>query len=80
MRHNRMKEFRLQRNLSQEYIAFNAGISQSHVSKLENNQLHPTLPVLRKIAQALEVELLELVYDTDEELEKAMRRWRSKRK
>ena len=80
MSNNRIKQLRLQQNLSQESIAHEAGISQSQVSKYENNQYSPTLSHLRKIARALNVELLQLVYDTDAELEKAIQRWQKKRR
>lgn len=80
MSNNRIKQLRLQQNLSQESIAHEAGISQSQMSKYENNQYSPTLSHLRNIARVLNVELLQLVYDTDAELEKAIQRWRQKRR
>lgn len=48
-----IRKVRLAKELSQEQLAFKAGISRNYVSLLELNQKSPTVDVLLRIAQAL---------------------------
>lgn len=56
-----IKEVRLSKNLSQMELAKKSGISQSYLSELESNKKSPTLRLLCKIAEALNVQPEELV-------------------
>jgi mRNA-degrading endonuclease RelE of RelBE toxin-antitoxin system/DNA-binding XRE family transcriptional regulator len=50
-----IRVFREWRDITQPYLSFKTGISQSHVSDIENGRRTGTLTVLRKIANALSV-------------------------
>ena len=56
-----VKQFRLQRNLSQETLANNAHVSSGYLSKLERGVYkEPSIEVLSRIAAALSIAPLEL--------------------
>ncbi len=57
----KIKFERMKRNLSQDELAFNAGISRAGLSKIETGKVSPTMDTLEKIAGALGVEFLDLV-------------------
>lgn len=53
----RMKELRKSRGLSQEELAERADISSKYISRIEMGQGFPSIDVLAKLANALNVEL-----------------------
>ena len=55
-----IKEIRLKKNMTQEELSRKSGISESYISELENNLKMPTILTLCKLAEALNVEVLEL--------------------
>jgi len=56
----RLKEIRKRKGLSQEALAERAETSPNYLSRMERGTENPTLDMLIKIADALEVELWEL--------------------
>lgn len=56
----RVRELRLDRGLSQEELAFRAGIHWSYLSGIERGIRNPALKNITKIANALGVSLSEL--------------------
>ena len=58
----KIKNVRIKKGISQSKLAKMAKISQSYLSELENNKKSPTLRVLCKIAEALNVTPSELFY------------------
>ncbi|MEO4045428.1 helix-turn-helix transcriptional regulator [Hoeflea sp. CAU 1731] len=52
-----LRKLRVQRMLSQEALAVDAGIDRTYVSRMERGLENPTINVLSKIAKALDVEL-----------------------
>jgi transcriptional regulator with XRE-family HTH domain len=56
-----VRELRLARGLSQEDLAFEAGIDRTYQSQIERAIGNPSLRVLCAIAQALNVDLLDLL-------------------
>jgi len=56
-----IRRLRLERELSQEALAAEAGIAMRHLGRIERGQANPTLDVLEKIAGVLGVSPLELV-------------------
>lgn len=66
----RIKNIREEKNLTQQQIAEALGISVHTISKYEQGQREPSLDVMGKIADILEVELFELMVDKDEVLKK----------
>lgn len=53
----RIKEFRIAQNLTQERLAKMIGISSVYLSGIENGQRNPTLDVLVKLSEGLDVPL-----------------------
>ena len=56
-----VKRLRLERGLSQEALAAEAGLAMRHLGRIERGQANPTLDVLERLAVALRVPPLELV-------------------
>ena len=52
-----LSEYRKAKGLSQEELAFRAGLSMSMVSLLETDKRQPTISTIWSLAQALEVTL-----------------------
>lgn len=65
----RIKEVRELNNLTQEQLAVNADISRNYISSIENGRYSPSLEVLRKIAEALDITLLYLLDNRVEVME-----------
>ena len=59
-----VKARRNQLQISQEELAHRANINRSYIAKLELAQNQPTLSVLDRIAQGLEIGLDELIRET----------------
>lgn len=58
-----IKKHRLSASLTQEQLAFIAGLNRGYISLLEQDQRNPKLETLQKIAGALEVSLTELIFE-----------------
>ncbi|AWZ50053.1 XRE family transcriptional regulator (plasmid) [Clostridiaceae bacterium 14S0207] len=56
-----LKEIRLKKNLTQKQLARYSNLSQSHISDLENNVKSPTLVTVCKLANALQINPLNLI-------------------
>ncbi len=48
-----MRQYWLDRDWSQEELAFEAGLHQTYVSGIDNGTRNPTVTVLKKLADAL---------------------------
>lgn len=48
-----IREYRLAKNLSQEELAFEAGLARNHISRIELGRNSPSLDVFEAVAQAL---------------------------
>lgn len=57
----RISLLRLSRQLTQEQLAHEAGLSRGYVQKIEHARVCPTLDVLLRIARALRVTVIELL-------------------
>lgn len=55
-----IRRLRVAKGLSQEALAVDADIDRTYVSRLERVQENPTLAVLDRLADALEVEVTDL--------------------
>ena len=55
-----IRRLRLERGLSQEALAVDAGIDRTYVSRLERGLENPTISVLEKLARALSSNIEEL--------------------
>ena len=58
---NNVRCARLERELSQEQLAFEAEIDRTYVSQIERGVINPSLHVLWKIANALSVDVIDLL-------------------
>ena len=59
---DRIRELRKENNLTQEELADKSGVSYKHIQKLEGKSMHnPRLDTVRKIAQAFEISISELL-------------------
>ncbi|MFF2909182.1 helix-turn-helix domain-containing protein [Paenibacillus sp. NPDC057934] len=57
---SQIKVLRQERGISQEKLALIAGVNTSYVGQIERGIRSPTIDMLDKIAQALEVDIVEL--------------------
>jgi len=62
-----LRQYRSARNISQEELAFQAGVDRTFVSRLERGIRQPTITTLIGIGQALGVSAADLVRDTEKE-------------
>lgn len=60
--HQKIRERRRQKDLSQEYMAYVLGISQSQYSKLENGIKVFDIEILSKLCDVLELSPLEIIW------------------
>jgi len=61
-----IRKARLAKDLSQEQLAFKAGISRNYVSLLELNEKSPTVDVLMRVAKALGIRASALIEAVEE--------------
>ena len=59
----RIRELRNERHMSQEELAFKAGISETHLGQIERALKNPTVDTVDKIAGALGVSITALFTD-----------------
>jgi transcriptional regulator with XRE-family HTH domain len=59
----RLKQARLAKDLSQRAMSELSGVPQSHISKIENDRLRPSLAMLHKLAEELGVNIASLFSD-----------------
>jgi len=57
---DRIRVLRTEKGFSQEELAHRAGVSTSHIGKLERGQKNPSLSSIEKITKALEITLEDL--------------------
>jgi transcriptional regulator with XRE-family HTH domain len=57
----KLRELRDQRNFTQQDMADKAGVPRTYISRIENARLLPGPVMLRRIAEALQVEILDLL-------------------
>ena len=56
-----LRRIRVERGVSQENLAVDAAVDRSYISGIENGSFNPTLDVLDRLADALGVDLSDLV-------------------
>ena len=68
-----LKKVRTERGISQEELAKSAGVHSVQFSRYERGQSAPSIEVVQKIAQTLEISIDQLVFgDQDEVSEKSI--------
>lgn len=58
---NKIRQLRIEKNLSQEQLAFEAELDRTYISSVERGERNISLLNICKIASALEVSVSELV-------------------
>ena len=61
----RIQSRRQERNITQEKLAEQVGISVVYLSKIENGRVYPTLETLSNICTELDTELAEILINTE---------------
>ena len=56
-----LRRLRVERHISQERLAFDAGVDRSYVGGMERGEENPTVDVLDKLAATLAVQVGELL-------------------
>lgn len=59
-----VKESRKQANLTQQALAEKLGVTREHISAIENGRKEPSLTLLKKIANKLDVSLVSLFQES----------------
>lgn len=62
-----LRRYRSEKNISQEELAFQAGVDRTFVSRLERGIRQPTITTLIGLGQALGVSAADLVRETEKE-------------
>lgn len=57
----KIKNIRIERNLSQEDLALLCGIDRTYIGRLERLERNPSLEILQKIADGLKIKLHDLL-------------------
>lgn len=60
---NRIRNLRFKHNLSQEQLALRADITTAYLGQIERDEKNPTVKLIEKIANALNMSLSELFSD-----------------
>jgi transcriptional regulator with XRE-family HTH domain len=58
-----IRKVRESKGRTQEYVAFNSGVSFGSVNAIENGHINPTIGTLYAIAEALKVPLSDIIID-----------------
>ena len=62
-----LRRYRSEKNISQEELAFKAGVDRTFVSRLERGIRQPTITTLIGLGQALGVPAADFMRDTEDE-------------
>jgi transcriptional regulator with XRE-family HTH domain len=60
-----LRRLRHAKSMSQDDLAYEAGVSRSYLSQLEKGAFYASLKIIGKVAQALDVQPAELLKITD---------------
>lgn len=58
---NRVKEIRIEKGLSQDYLALASGIDRPQISKIEQGKINVTLDTMDRLAKALDIKVSSLL-------------------
>ncbi|MEX2803824.1 helix-turn-helix transcriptional regulator [Streptococcus sp. H31] len=68
----KLKELRLEANLSQKQIAYELGVSQQSYARWETGKHEPTLNTLKKVSKFFKIPIEELLSDKSLSLERIL--------
>lgn len=58
-----LRQIRARKRISQDNLAEMCEISQQYICKIENEKVNPSIHILFKIAEALEITVNDLIYN-----------------
>lgn len=64
-----VKKYRLKHELSQEDLAFRAGVHRTYISQIERGLKSPTLKIIWVLSKALDTSMHELLHETEAKIE-----------
>lgn len=64
-----IRKHRLKLNLSQEDLAFRAGVHRTYISQIERGIKSPTLKIIWILTKALETTMSEILHETETTLD-----------
>lgn len=62
----RIKLHRREKNITQEQLAEKTGVSTEHISRIETGSFRPSIALIEKLASALDVSEMELLFGNAE--------------
>ncbi len=65
---NNIKNIRVSKQISQEKLALNAGISTTNLRQIEKGVANPTIQTLSLLSNQLDVSLVDILYSNPEEM------------
>lgn len=65
--HNRLKEIRLQKGLTQEFLAHTVGVTRQTIIAIEKSKFRPSVELALRLALALDTPLEEIFWLEDNE-------------
>jgi len=60
-----LRKIRLEKGLSQELLAFEAGLSMRSISLLEGDKQQPTITTIEHLSDALGISMVEFIMEVD---------------
>lgn len=70
---NKLRAFRQERHLTLQQIADGASCSAAYLSQIEHDKTSPSIATLKRIAQALDLRIVDFFMDQEEEAEVVLR-------
>ncbi|MET3760695.1 helix-turn-helix transcriptional regulator [Sphingomonas sp. UYEF23] len=71
-----LRRLRVERDISQERLAFDSGVDRSYLGGMERGEENPTVDILDKVAFTLAVPIGQLFAETEGEVAKGLKRGR----
>lgn len=61
----KVRFIRKEKGISSQQLEYLSGVSQSNISRIESNEISPTIDTLLKLCNALEISVLELLENNE---------------
>ncbi|WP_174286287.1 helix-turn-helix domain-containing protein [Sphingomonas bacterium] len=71
-----LRRLRVERDISQERLAFDSGVDRSYLGGMERGEENPTVDILDRLATTLAVSIAELFAATGDDISKGLKRGR----
>ncbi len=67
-----LKQYRTEKNISQEELAGKIGVHPNHLSRYERGLASPSIDVVQKISEVLDISIDQLVYGKEQNIDSAI--------